>query len=248
MWFPEPERFHIDELAALVTAETGDDLHVVLAPQPLWRADDAPTVKPVPRGGNRDEPGPADVAKLLSTPPEARYGWSTDLVNDVHLGTLVAGGQGFGLIAVKENDEVYVRTFFHDHLSSVLTGVLAQTAWKCPRPPFSVLRGEILAARSERFGAPRPTREVTRAESIATARATAVAEFYAETRDREGQRRASAIPLRVYDTENEGRWLLTVQLHYGDELLKFEPADTDDIAKRLDKLRCDLNRLRRACG
>lgn len=241
MWFEDAERFHIDELAALVAGETGNDLHIVLAPQPVWREDE-PAANPVPRGTrNRGEPSPADVAKLLSTPSEARYGWSSDLINDVHLSTLVAACSGFGLIAVKENDEVFLRTFWRDHLSSVLAAVLPQAARKVPHPPFSVLRSEILAARSERFGAPRPTREVTKAERIAAARTNTVAEFYAEIRDREGQRRNSRFPLRVYDTDEDGRWLLTVRPHYDDELLNFEPAGADEVAQRLDELRYDLN-------
>ncbi|GLY64355.1 ESX secretion-associated protein EspG [Amycolatopsis taiwanensis] len=240
MWFDDPERFHIDELAALVANETGNELHIVLAPQPVWREDE-PAAKPAPRGTrNRGEPSPADVAKLLSTPPEARYGWSSDLINDVHLSTLVAAGPRFGLIAVKEKDEVFLRTFWQDHLSSVLAAVLPQAARKSPDPPFNVLRSEILAARSERFGAPRPTRAVTKAESIAAARTMAVAEFYAEVRDRDGHHRSSKSPLRVYDIE-EGRWLLMVQPQYDDELLKFEPAGADDVAHRLDELRYDLN-------
>src|SRR5262245_5834082 len=110
MWFENAERFELDELNALVADETGNDLHIVLAPQPVWR-EDKPKPKPLRYDtGNRDEPSPADVARLLSTPPDARYGWSSDLVNDVHLGTLVAAGPEFGLIAVRENHEVYLRT------------------------------------------------------------------------------------------------------------------------------------------
>lgn len=239
MWFEEAERFHLDELNALVAGETGNDLHIVLAPQPVWRENKP---KPVRRDADkRGEPSVAEVAKLLSTPPDARYGWSSDLVNDIHLGTLVAAGPEFGLIAVKENDEVYVRTFWRDHLSSVLAAVLPQAARKSTKPAFSVLRSEILAARSERFGAPRPSREVTRALSIATARTTAVAEFHVEARDRDGRRRGNQFPLRVYDTEEEGRWLLAVRAHYDDELMEFEPANVDDVAKRLDLLRRDLS-------
>lgn len=240
MWFEQAERFHIDELAALVTEETGRELHIVLAPEPVWREHPKPSIKDIPRqAGNRDEPSPADIAELLSTPGEARYGWCSDLVNDVHLRTLVAASPLFGLIAVREHDDVFVRTFWRDHLSSVLAAALPPHGPKPAKPAFSVLRGEILAARTDAIGAPRPRREVARAETIAAARPHAVAELYAETRDREGRRRHSSFPLRVYDID-EGRWTLTVRPHYGDELLEFAPADTADVADRLDELRRDL--------
>lgn len=238
MWFEQAERFHVDELAALVTGETGCELHIVLAPPPVWRSDDAARI-PVPRRtGNRDEPSPADIAGLLSKPEDARYGWSSDLVNDVHLRTLVAARPEFGLIAVREDDEVFVRTFRRDHLSSVLAGVLPKDSWKSPEPAISVLRSEILAADPEAIGAPRPRREIARAQALAAARPLAIAEFHVEIR--QDHRRRASDPLRVYDTD-EGRWALTVRPHYGDELLHFVPADTAVVAGLLDDLRRDLS-------
>ncbi|HKS47887.1 MAG TPA: ESX secretion-associated protein EspG [Amycolatopsis sp.] len=241
MWFEEAERFHVDELAALVTEETGSELHIVLAPEPVWRSEETRPGNDISRGTrHRDEPTPAEVAKLLSAPEEARYGWSSDLINDVHLRTLVASCDQFGLVAVRENDDVFVRTFWRDHLSAVLAAVLPNKSWKIPKAPISVLRGEILAARSETIGAPRPSRQVARAEALAALKPYAIAEFSAEIRDRDGHRRITPCPLRVYEND-EGLWTLIARPRYGDELLEFAPADLDDVATRLDELRRELN-------
>lgn len=238
MWFEEAERFHIDELAALVSEETGCELHIVLAPQPVWRSEEATRIPAPRRSGNQDEPSPADIAGLLSKPEEARYGWSSDLVNDIHLHTLVASRPEFGLIAVREGEEVFVRTFWRDHLSLVLAGVLPKDSWKSPEPALSVLRSEILAANPDAIGAPRPSREVARAQALAAAHPRAIAEFHVELR--QGRRRRVSEPLRVHDTD-EGRWALTVRPHYGDELLHFVPADAGVVAALLDDLRRDLS-------
>ncbi|MFD2419111.1 ESX secretion-associated protein EspG [Amycolatopsis pigmentata] len=238
MWFEEAERFHVDELAALVSEEAGDELHIVLAPQPVWRSEEAVRVLAPPRRTKPGEPSPADIAGLLSRPEEARYGWSSDLVNDIHLRTLVAARPEFGLIAVREDEEVFVRTFRCDHLSSVLARVLPKDSWKSPEPAITVPRSEILAADPETIGAPRPSREVARAQALAAARPFAIAEFHVEIR--QCHRRHVSGPVRVYDTD-EGRWAVTARPRYGDEILRFVPADTGVVADLLDDLRRDLS-------
>jgi hypothetical protein len=88
MWFTEPERFRADELAALVTQTTGGDLHIVLAPQAVWRSDQTQAAanqavaelqaRYAVEPGDREEPDFRAIAELLSRPPEARYGWISD--------------------------------------------------------------------------------------------------------------------------------------------------------------------------
>jgi hypothetical protein len=120
----------------------------------------------------------------------------------------------------------------------VLAGVLPKDSWKSPEPALSVLRSEILAADPDAIGAPRPSREVARAQALAAAHPRAIAEFHVELR--QGRRRRVSEPLRVHDTD-EGRWALTVRPHYGDELLHFVPADAGVVAALLDDLRRDLS-------
>ncbi|TVT32893.1 ESX secretion-associated protein EspG [Amycolatopsis rhizosphaerae] len=247
MWFEKPERFQLDQLAAMVTRATGNGLHIALAPQAMWYSDeararfDAEVDEQSARYDRktRGEPEFTDIAELLSTPGEARYGWYSDLTNDVRLAALVASGPRFGLIAVRESSEVYLRTFWRDHLSSVLAAILPAEVWKGQYEPFSVSRKEILDAREERFGAPRPKRTVLQAERLIGLKPYAIAELSAEMRDHQGHRRRSDPPLRVYDTD-EGRWTVSVSHQFGDELLRFAPADLDDVAQSLDGLRREL--------
>ena len=111
MWFTEPECFKADELAALVTHATGGDLHIVLAPQAVWRSDQARAAanqaiaelyaRYAGQPEYREEPDFKAIAELLSRPPEARYGWISDKHSGTKLSVLVAGSSWFGLIAVR---------------------------------------------------------------------------------------------------------------------------------------------------
>src|SRR5881396_1897838 len=119
MWFAEPEKFRTDDLAALVAKATGAELHVVLAPQAVWRSNEARARANAAVGelynrhagepADREEPGLGEVAELLSRPPEARYGWIADHVNGTKLSVLVSGTRHFGLIAVREEDDIWIR-------------------------------------------------------------------------------------------------------------------------------------------
>src|ERR1700712_2890279 len=116
MWFTEPERFRADQLAALVTRMTGGELHISLAPQAVWRSDQARAAAHQALQGlqahygaespDREEPDFRAIAELLSRPPEARYGWISDKRSGTKLGVLVAGSSWFGLIAVREGSAV----------------------------------------------------------------------------------------------------------------------------------------------
>lgn len=247
MWFEKPERFQVDQLAAMVTRATGNGLHTVLAPQAMWHSDEARARFNAEVDEQyacydrktRGYPGFADIAESLCTPEEARYGWYCDLANDVRLAALAASGRRFGLNAVRENSEAFLRTFWRDHLNSVLTAVLpAGRLERAVRTLQRVAQGNSGRPRGK-YRRTRPKRTVPQAEGLIGLKPYAVAKFYAEIRDHQGHRRRGDPPLRVYDTD-EGRWTVSISYQYGDELLRFAPADLDDVANSLDDLRRKL--------
>ncbi|WP_370944845.1 ESX secretion-associated protein EspG [Amycolatopsis sp. cg5] len=245
MWFEQPEKFRAEELAAMVTKVTGGDLHIVLAPQAVWlpsvakkqvgKAVDELLMRYPTDPDERDEPDFKAICELLSRPPEARYGWISDTVNGTKLSVLVAGTSWFGLIAVREGDDVWVRTFHPERLSLILAGVLPEAARKPSGFPISVLRSEIVEAEKSGNG----SQAVRRAQRFAELTPHVIAEFNAETRPAGGKRHRNQNPLRVYDTD-EGRWTLLAHPHYGDERLDLAPAGTEEVAALLDELRREL--------
>ncbi|AIJ26281.1 ESX secretion-associated protein EspG [Amycolatopsis methanolica] len=248
MWFAEPERFQVDLLAAMVAKVTGAELHLALAPQAVWRPDDADVA--FRRAADaalarfhvptRDEPTFADLAHLLTTPAEARFGWLSDTTRGVNISTLVAADQRFGVVAVRDGQEISIRTFQRDRLSKVLADVLPQDVPKSPEPSLTVLRSEVRGARQAELNGTRPSRAVMRADYLASLEPYFIAELHAEVRDHTGQPRHPRFPLRVYDNA-EGRWTVQAKPHYDDQLLHFAPATATDVADRLDELRRELN-------
>lgn len=248
MWFAEPEKFRADQLAALVTEATGGELHLAVAPSPVWLDDDEAAAANAeltevkaryPSSADAlDEPDFRELAELLTTPAEARFGWVADTRTGIRLGILTAASPWFGLIAVRENDDIYVRTFRDEHLSGVLADVLPD--W--PRPaeqPVSVLRSDVLAAANEVVGTVAPSADVRRATRLAAENAHVISELYVETRDTAGIRHVGKQPLRVYDTDR-GRWSMTVTPLPGDERVQLTPASRADVARILDEHRREL--------
>lgn len=250
MWFAQAQQFRADQLAAMVSQATGGELHIALAPEPMWldgqesaaakRALAAETAAYAGKPRD-DEPDFRAVAELLSRPPDARYGWISDVPTGSRLGVLAAGGQWFGLVAVREDDNVWVRTFWPESLSGVLAGALPDDSWKSSAQPISVTRSEMLTADNDAMGFVPPRAEVRRAQRIVALDAHGIAEFYAQISDG-GNRRSSKYPLRVYDTE-DGRWTLRVTPVCSDERIDLAPADYDDVAKILDSLSRELHRM-----
>ncbi|UKD51098.1 ESX secretion-associated protein EspG [Amycolatopsis sp. FU40] len=237
MWFPEPVGFAAADLAALVTEVTGADLHVSLAPQAEWH--DAEAQADADRrlaalkdqydgeASSVDDPELADVAELLSRPPRACYGWFGD--GSRHLSALAAGSSWFGLIAIRDGGEVWVRTFRRQRLSAVLADVLPHEHARSTAQPITVLRSELIEARDT--GVARDS-AVRRAERVIARPPLVSAELYAEQRDRSGRRR-SEVPLRVYDTDT-GRWALQISKHYDDERWDLAPVTASRVADLLD--------------
>jgi hypothetical protein len=248
MWFAEPEKFRVDLLGSLVAKATGGDLHIALEPEAVWRSDElqARVNREITElydrfsgePDDREEPDLATIAGLLSQPPEACYGWIVDARTGVKLSVLVAGNSWLGLIAIREGEDVWVRTFRPERLSAVLADVLPEGTWKAHAQPISVLRSEMLAAKRD-YG-PTPSAEVRRAQRFAALAPHTSAEFNVETR-KDGVRRRSPLALRVYDTEN-GRWALRMRPYYDDERMDLTPASSQDVANLLDELRRDLVR------
>ncbi|MDT7727242.1 MAG: hypothetical protein QOI21_3818 [Actinomycetota bacterium] len=248
MWFTEPERFKADELAALVTHATGGDLHIALAPQAVWRPDSVLAAhertvaelqaRYAAAPADREEPDFTAIAELLSRPPEARYGWITDKRTGTKLSVLVAGTSWFGLIAVVEGDDIWVRTFQPDRLSMVLAGVLPHDVAKPGGSPIVVLRSELLDAEKLAYDTV-PRSEVRRAQRFVELTPQLSAEFNAEVRDAEGRRRRAPMPLRVYDTD-DGRWALRIRPHYTDERMELWPVGQAEFADLMDELRREI--------
>jgi hypothetical protein len=248
MWFTEPECFKAAELAALVTRATGGDLHIALIPQARWHSDQAQAAinqtvaalynrySVVP--ADREEPDFTAIAELLSRPPEARYGWINDKRSGTKLSVLAAGSSWFGLVAVREGDDIWVRTFQPDRLSAVLAGVLPHDTEKPSAPPIMVLRSEMLDAEKLAYDTV-PRSEVRRAQRFSAFTPYLSAEFNAEIRDAGGRRQRSPMPLRVYDTD-DGRWVLRIRPHYTDERLELWPAGLDEFADLMDELRREI--------
>jgi len=216
-------------------------------PQAVWRPDDAEAA--FNRAVNdalaryqtpvRDEPTFTDVARMLTAPAEARFGWLSDTTTGVNLSTLVAAGPHFGLVAVRENQEVAIRTFQRDRLSRILADVLPRDVRKSPEPALTVLRSEVRNAKQTELNGVRPSRAVMRADYLASLEPYFIAELHAEVRDHSGHARHPRFPLRVYDNA-EGRWTLLTKPHYDDQLLYLAPASAADVADRLDELRREL--------
>ncbi|OZM73210.1 ESX secretion-associated protein EspG [Amycolatopsis antarctica] len=245
VWFARPERFAASSLAALVTEVAGGDLHVVLAPEPVWldEAETAGTRRELARlraayGGvrDRDEPGLAELARLLSTPPEARYGWISDLGTGGTLAVLAAVEPRFGLVAVREKDDVWIRTFRDEDPGRQLASTLPEW-WKSTAPALTFLRAEWDPCGFVDDIEPSPA--VRQARRITALPPRMVAELYAETRPPDGSRRSSRIPIRVQDTD-EGRWMLTARPHHGDELLTLAPAGDAEVLVALAAARREL--------
>ncbi|MFE0023004.1 ESX secretion-associated protein EspG [Amycolatopsis sp. NPDC059021] len=247
VWFADPERFAADQLAALVTEATGGDLHTVLAPQAVWlddverarakRALEDLAAQYAGEPVNGNEPAFTDVAELLTRPPEARFGWFSDLVSSTRLRVLVAGSRWFSLVAVGEGDDIFVRTFDEERLAVALASILPAGAGRAGRAPISVLASEYREAAHDTAALPRA--EVRRAQRFAELEPSMIAELYVEARRPDGHHTISE-PLRVYDTE-QGRWLFTTSPEYGDERLTLAPATTMDVVAALDALRNSMD-------
>ncbi|RZQ59263.1 ESX secretion-associated protein EspG [Amycolatopsis suaedae] len=241
MWFAGPERFAADELAAMVAASTGGELHVALAPPARWRdvtERAAAGWRATERIARYRDPGDgeptfAEVAELLSTPPEARYGWVSDLRTGVQLGVLVAANPWFGVLGIRDEGEVFLRSFGPQRLSPLLTDALPDGVGAADEEPVTVRRDEL------RPGRVAVSDDVLRARRILRLPARVRAEFHVERRDPAGRRSHSVHPVRVSDTA-EGRWLLLVGTVYADEHLHLAPAGPDDVADTLDDLRRQL--------
>ncbi|WP_020663145.1 ESX secretion-associated protein EspG [Amycolatopsis benzoatilytica] len=237
MWFPEPVGFAAADLSALVSDVTGADLHVSLAPQAEWydaqaQADaDKRLAELRSRYGgaarNVDDPELADLATLLSRPARACYGWFSD--NDRQLAALAAESHWFGLIAVRDGGDIFVRTFRRQRLSAVLADVLPHDHARANAQPVTVLRSELRQARDTGDAA---NSAVRKAERIISHPPLISAELYTENRGRNGRRRCE-FPLRVYDTD-AGRWTLKISKHYDDQRWDITPATTSSVADLLD--------------
>jgi hypothetical protein len=247
MWFAEPEKFRVDLLAALVTKATGADVHIALEPEAVWRSDELQAAvnreladlcdRFSGEPGDREEPDLAAITELLSRPPEARYGWIVDTRTGVKLSVLAAGNSWLSVIAVREGEDVWVRTLRPERLSAVLADVLPDGMWKAHAQPISVLRSEMRAARRD-YG-PTQRAEVRRAQRFAALASHVSAEFNVETR-KNGVRQRNSLALRVYDTE-DGRWALRLRAEHGDERMDLTPANAQDVADLLDELRRELS-------
>jgi len=142
---------------------------------------------------------------------------------------LAAESSWFGLVAVRDGDEIFVRTFRRNRLSSVLADVLPHDYARANAQPVTVLRSELREAQDTGYAS---NSAVRRAERILADPPLVSAELYAEQRGRSGRRRCE-FPLRVYDIAT-GRWALKITKHYDDQRWDIAPATTSQVADLLD--------------
>lgn len=159
----------------------------------------------------------------------------------VRWSVLTARTPWFGMIAVREKDDIYVRTFKGDHIADVLAAALGERVWKADEQPIKVTRGELIAANEDIVGLTPPSPHARRALRLMDLDTYLIAEFYAEHHHRGETRKRTQIPLRVYGFGDErydaGCWTLRATIRGKDEDLHLAPADTGDVAQRIEELR-----------
>lgn len=251
VWFDEPEPFPDTVLAALVEEETGGDLHASVRRAGEW-PDDAERAaaqqrlkaargRYMQRPDHLDDPEWSEIASTLATPREARFGHVSFPQHGVNYNALAAADSWFGLIAVNEEDAIYVRTFRKEPLADALVAGLAEFVQHCGEQPIRVPRRLLREIDHGLAGLRDPHPSVARLQRLMRLPIYLSCEFFAEFQ-RPGQpRRRSSAPLRVYGLGDErydaGCWTLTTT----DDEIIVAPADLEDLANRVEQLRRDLD-------
>lgn len=255
VWFGEPEKMAVEDLSALVKDETGGELHPAIRQPGVWldrderEAADKRLAEARARYAQRppddDEPEWSDVAVLLSTPQEARYGRVSYPQAGAHYDVLAAGNNWFGLIATAEGTDVYLRTFRREYLADAVVAGLAEFVWKSGEQPIQIRRSVLQAVEDDITGFREPHPTVARVQQLMRLPTYLSCEFYAERRQGSQARRSSKTPLRVYGLGDEhydvGCWTLTSTPHGSDRALLFAPADLEDLARRIEQVRRELD-------
>lgn len=256
VWFAEPRTFTEDEIAAIVKRETGGDLHHAVAGLGVWLEDDEQAVanrevtdlraahgqRPV----HVDDPELADIAFLLSTPPEARFAQISWPHVNVHYRLFAACNPWFGLVAAHDEDGVHLRTFRGEHISDVVVASIAEHVWSSGEDDIRVKRAALLRAADDHIGLRTPPADIRRAQRLMQLGTYLMAEFHAEHQMRDQPRRRSEIPLRLFGFGSEnydaGCWTLRVTEHQDDEHWHIAPVDVNDLIRQIEQLRASLDR------
>jgi len=212
------------DLAALLARERIGELHVSLAPAPVWR-DDEP-VQGELAGSALDRDLLASLA-VLCEPSVAFYGWLTHAGATVSV--LSASIGRTALLAVRDGDLVRVRTIGSRNLVSALVSQLPDVApGRCA--PMTVSLADLRATdRRGRQRAPdgvvsrRARPEVLRAKELLQLPTTGSGELYAGDQP----------PLCYVDTV-DGRYIVT---SLDDDTVRVAPGSVSGLVSQLDGLR-----------
>lgn len=254
VWFAEPEEFDTEALGALVRDKTGGELHEGVRRAPVWRSRDEQSIankrlaelKAIydQRPHDIDDPEWSDIAVLLSTPPEARFGRISYTQVGGHYDVYAARNHWFGLLVHTDDTISYVRTFRREHPSEAIVAALQEWVWKSDEQPIHVTRSALDAADNS-LGFREPHPQVKRVQQLMHLPAYLTGEFYAECQHGADSRGRTERPLLLYGMGSEqydaGCWTLQVMPRGRDTELLFAPSDIDDLARRIEQLRRDLD-------
>lgn len=237
VWFAQPQPFPVEELAGMVSKATGVDPHVALAPEPVFlddeeraaanRALDERYRTYSGRSNSVEEPEFAEIAELLCRPRDARYGWISDLRNRTQRAVLVSDSPWFGVLAVRDGERVFLRTFRDENPSRLLATTLPEAPWRAADHPITVARRDLVDSDEHSIGGRGPSRTVRRARQIGALEPSLIAELYAAPGTGGWSR-----PLRIYDNA-EGRWSLLID---ASDNARLAPSGDAEIAALLDQL------------
>lgn len=221
--------FSSAELAALVLAETGGELHFALAGGAVW-LNDAPQAAANknrdriraewramhrPEDGHYDNPTLEEVCYLLSTPTRAIYMWINHLLDDgteSRFVVYVAETDWYSIYVVAENGTIILSQADRKSPMTKAEATLEQRAvaylddfmWATPNEPVRFTQSE---ARDwiDGFGQRSSSPGKDAATELLSMDRWLSAEVYAEVQETDRPRRRTADPIRVYgfrSTEN----------------------------------------------
>ncbi|MBM7771492.1 hypothetical protein JOD54_001696 [Actinokineospora baliensis] len=214
------------------------ELHVTLAPTPVWlprdeeRAQDAAALRVLAELGEVDSRGRIDpdlraTLALLCRPRTEFYGWITS--NDRTIGVLAAAAGRDAVLAVRVDDTLHLRQIAPDRLPDTLVDQAPDVA---PGRGQAITVTPAEPSTRQYTTSSRSAPELALAQRIAQLPTTGGGQLYVAVRDNHNRRTAVPQPVRYADTSG-GRWL---NLTLPDSRVLIAPATKAALAKRLRDL------------
>lgn len=231
-------------LAALLRRERIGEPHITMSPTAMWyspderREADAQISDEISDLDVTDHRGLdvefASSLAVLCKPTIEYYGWINE--GKLTLGVLAGSIGREAVLAVRENDTVYLNQIEPERLPEALVAQIPEYAPAKGRP-INVAQDEVLAeadrARESSRVITRPASHAIRQLQNITALPTdGGGELYVGLRDSIGRRKHTEQPLRYADT-SEGRWLNITLPGQARTMLVISPGTRKDIAQRM---------------